>query len=184
MINIVPYQDSYFYDVCEINHLNSSHPDRSGDEKEFCIYLYVAYYLKYEKENCFIAIDSDSKQVLGYILATLDYDTYFYNIMYDYLETAEIIGFKDLFISEIQCYKQFKKEYPAHFHIDVRPGQQNKGIGSLLLNKEIINMRKNSVNGLMLFVGKNKIAGNSFYEKKGFKIIMEFQDLYARGKKL
>ncbi len=170
--------------ILEINQLNSSNPNKPPKEKEFCLYLYVRYYMKYETDSCFIALDDETNEVVGYILGAKDYDAYLSNIEEDYLSKAEQFGFRERFLYEIHSYEAFRDDYPAHFHIDVRPGIQHKGIGTKLLETQIAHMKENRVKGLMLLVGKNKKVGNSFYEKNGFMVISESEDSYARGKKL
>lgn len=184
MIKIINARKKDLQSVLEINQLNSSNPHKPPKEKEFCLYLYVRYYMEFEKENCFIALDDETEEVEGYILGAKDCDTYLCNIEKDYLKTAEQFGFRNRFLYEIHSYEAYKDEYPAHFHIDVRPGQQHKGIGTKLLEAQIAHMKENRVKGLMLLVGKNKKAGNRFYEKNGFKVIEESEDSYARGKRL
>ncbi len=184
MITIRNATENDLKDIHEINQLNSSNPSKPLNEKNFCLYLYTTYYVKFEADSCFIAIDDKTGQTVGYILGAKDYDTYLFNIENDFLNQSEELGFRKRFIYEIHAYEPFKEAYPAHFHIDVRPGNQHKGIGSKLLRAQIDHMKENDVKGLMLLVGKNKIAGNSFYEKNGFSVIAEGEDAYIRGKKL
>ncbi len=184
MIRIINARDEDLEAILKINQLNSSNPHKPPKEKEFCLYLYVRYYMEFEKENCFVALDDETDEVEGYILGAKDHDTYLSNIEKSYLKRAEELGFRVRFLYEIHSYEACKDDYPAHFHIDVRPGHQHKGIGTKLLETQIAHMRENRVKGLMLLVGKNKTAGNRFYEKNGFKVIEESEDSYARGKKL
>ncbi|MBR0417697.1 MAG: GNAT family N-acetyltransferase [Erysipelotrichaceae bacterium] len=184
MILIRNAQDKDLESIFLINQLNSSNPNKPPKEKEFCLYLYAGYYMKMEKENCFVAYESETDEVLGYILGSRNYESFLSMIENDYLEKAEELGFKQRFLSEIHAYERFKDEYPAHFHIDVKPGNQHKGIGSRLLDEQLKHLRNEGAKGVMLLVGKNKEAANHFYEKNGMAVIAESQTTFARGKKL
>ena len=184
MITIRPAKKEDLREIQLINQLNSSHPDKPQNEKEFCLYLYSGYYMKFETENCFVAVNDDNDEIAGYILAVADCEDYLSQIENDYHSEAIKLGFEQRFLEEIHTYEKYRAEYPAHFHIDVRPGYQRKGIGSMLLDAEIANLKDRGVRGLMLSVGKNKRSGNRFYEKNGFPIIDENEDSYIRGKKL
>ncbi len=170
--------------VFEINQLNSSNPNKPAKEKEFCLYLYAGYYMKNEIENCFVAYESETDEIQGYILCAKDYDAFLSMIETEYLKKAQELGFKERFITEIHAYERFKEEYPAHLHIDVRPGNQHKGIGSLLLDALLEHLRNEHVHGVMLLVGKKKESGNRFYEKNGFDVIAESENVFVRGKRL
>lgn len=181
MIEIRQITDQDLEDIRLINQLNSSNPNKPQNEKEFCLYFYTEYYVKFEKDNCFVAIDADKKETVGYILASKDYKQYISNIVSDFKERARELGFEERFFLETHCFELYGKDYPAHFHIDVKPAYQHEGIGTMLLDAEIRHMKNNGVKGLMLIVGKNKISGNKFYEKHGFKVIDSNDFCYVRG---
>ncbi|MBR5341976.1 MAG: GNAT family N-acetyltransferase [Erysipelotrichaceae bacterium] len=184
MIEVRKITDQDLEDIRLINQLNSSNPNKPQNEKEFCLYFYVEYYAKFEKENSFIAIDTDKNETVGYILASKDYRQYISNIENDFKERASELGFEERFFLETHCFELYGKDYPAHFHIDVKPGYQHEGIGTILLKTEIKHMKDNGVKGLMLIVGKNKESGNKFYEKNGFKVIDSNDLCYVRGIRL
>ena len=184
MIEIRQTKQEDLKDIQLINQLNSSNPNKPIDEKTFCLYLYSGYYVLLEEENCFIAADTENNETAGYILGASDCSRYMKQIEEDFFEEAVKLGFRERFLAEIHAYEPYKDEYPAHFHIDVRPGYQHMGVGTMLLDAQIANMKKQGIQGLMLLVGKNKISGNRFYEKNGFSVIDENEDTYARGKKI
>jgi ribosomal protein S18 acetylase RimI-like enzyme len=67
--------------------------------------------------------------------------------------------------------------------MDVKPGHQRKGIGTMLIQKEFEHLKEIGCKGVMLTVSPSRIGANSFYEKNGMELIGN-EGANVRGKKL
>ena len=183
-IRIINYETRYLDAIRAINVAVSSHPDRPADEKELCRHLYIDYYAFFSKENCFVAVD-EIDEVAGYIISEPDFDRYKTHMLEDYLPEAMALreDFGDKIRKEIAPYEKWQNEYDAHLHMDVKPGFQHRGIGTMLLEKMLKHLKEIGCIGVMLQVSKSNENANRFYEKNGLKIIDE-SDSYLRAKTL
>ena len=67
--------------------------------------------------------------------------------------------------------------------MDVKPGHQHQGIGTMLIQHEFQHLKSNGAKGVMLQCSKKNERANSFYQKNGMNIIDE-SECYIRGIKL
>jgi ribosomal protein S18 acetylase RimI-like enzyme len=74
--------------------------------------------------------------------------------------------------------------YPAHLHIDILPIAQGKGMGKVLMNEFINELKNQKVPGLHLEVGKANENAIEFYKHLGFLVLKEYEYSYAMGIKL
>ena len=184
-IRIVGYVAKYLDAIRQINLAVSSHPDRPSDEKELCRHLYIDYYAFHSAENCFVAIDSDTDEVVGYVISEPDFERYRKHMLEEYLPEAAAVreDFADKIRNEVAPYEKWHSEYDAHLHMDVRPGYQHQGIGTMMIQRMLKHLKETGCKGAMLQVSKTNGNANRFYEKNGLRIIDE-TDSYIRGMKL
>lgn len=153
-------------------------------------YLFCLYYIRYEKENCFVAVDkSRDDKVVGYIIGTINSkreEKLFKEKMvckiavrlvlftsWKYPESFRQVLF---FIKSLNLNKEPKnlyKEYPAHLHINILPEYQHKGIGRILMDKFESNARKNNIKGIHLRTSSKNIKALPFYDRNGYSILYE-----------
>ena len=187
MMNIenIPYKKKYLDDIRAINVAVSSHPNRPWDEKELCRHLYIDYYAWYSSENCFVAIDRDTDEVVGYIISEPDFERYKRHMLEEYLPEAVKLreDFAERIRNEIVPYEKWHEEYDAHLHMDVKPGYQHQGIGTMMIRRMLQHLEEIGCKGVMLQVSKTNENANRFYEKNGLKIIDEM-DSFIRAIKL
>ncbi|MFH1477513.1 MAG: GNAT family N-acetyltransferase [Verrucomicrobiota bacterium] len=58
--------------------------------------------------------------------------------------------------------------YPAHLHINLRPGMQGQGIGHQLINQFLAQLRSAGIPGVHLSAREDNIPALAFFEKIGF----------------
>lgn len=182
-MKIIPFEDKYLKDIEDINVAVSSHPNRPLPQKKLFQYLYIDYYAINSKENCFVAIQQD--QVVGYIICEPNFNRYKDIILNKYMEEAiKLCSDFELYLkNEVSTYEEKKDLYPAHLHMDVKPGFQHQGIGTALIEAELNHLKSINCEGVMLLCSKDNIKANNFYEKNGLKIIEE-TGCNIRGTKL
>lgn len=141
---------------------------------EALLLLYCDYYIEEEKDNCFVAVDSEDN-VIGYILSSINYKSFIKTYKSKYLKKLKSVdkfmakGFK----GEAIMSRVMGKDYPAHLHIDILPNWQRMGIGRMLI-EELLNHLKNiSVNGIYLSCGTTNENAKNFYKKIGFNVYLE-----------
>ncbi|MBN1328140.1 MAG: GNAT family N-acetyltransferase [Candidatus Heimdallarchaeota archaeon] len=160
--------------------------------------FWCIYYVRYETDNCFVAVDPEKKNIVGYILSTLD-------------TIKQKKDFKIKFIKEINSQikllprnkirakivanfiinrritkkkKEFLETYPAHLHIDILPDYQRKGLGHKLMDVLENHFKENKVKGYHLEVSSKNITGINFYKKYDLNFISKNRYTIMFTKKL
>jgi ribosomal protein S18 acetylase RimI-like enzyme len=64
-------------------------------------------------------------------------------------------------------------EYPAHLHINLKPGYQGLGIGSRLIHTFEGHMQELGVTGIYLTTSNQNFKAVPFYKKLGFAILYQ-----------
>ncbi|MDI9541216.1 MAG: GNAT family N-acetyltransferase [Bacillota bacterium] len=174
-IEIIPFNDKYLNDIRAINVSVSSNPDKPYKEKVLSQHLYIDYYTEFSKENCFIAKNLENNDIVGYIIAEVDFNRFQNHMLTYYLPQAKAIrkDFEQKVKEEVNSYAPFINQYDAHLHMDVKPGYQHQGIGTMMLKHLLNHLKNKGCKGVMLSVSKRNINANNFYEKNGMKIIGE-----------
>ncbi len=193
-IEIIKYQPNYrdsVEDICyRTGYLGEDLTNKKVfEDRKLFSYLFCLYYLLYEKENCFIALDRDNNKVAGYIIGTMDTVNqkkllvkkmtlmiaarFFTVTLVKYNESFKtIINF--IFNWDLKLEPKFiSREYPAHLHINLDPDYQRCGIGSLLLEKFEEHVKASGVKGIHLKTTDKNIKAVPFYIKHGYSILYE-----------
>ena len=159
---------------------------KEGYEKiiEYVEIMFCRYYLEKEPENCFVAVDENDK-VIGYTYGSKDYDNYQENFSEYINAVAELENRRFLAeaLTEMYDHAIYKKDYPAHLHIDILPEYQSKGIGSKLIKAFCDNLKEQNVKGVMLIVGSENEGARRFYERNGFTRLQDKPTGAAYGMK-
>lgn len=115
---------------------------------------WFGHYLKTDPASFLLALDGNGA-VIGYLAGCLD----------SFSEAARII------ISDISFYTpafcSALRDYPSHFHINVKPGHQGQGVGRLLLARFFQLCRERSSPGIHVVTGPKSRAVD-FYRACGF----------------
>ncbi len=152
---------------------------------DYVEWMFCRYYIEVEPQNCFVAVDENDKPV-GYCYGVADYDEY-QNNFEPYIRKVESLKdrayLKDA-LTEMYDHAIYKRDYPAHLHIDILPDYQSKGIGSKLIEAFCNNLKEQSIKGVMLIVGTENEGARRFYERNGFTLLQDIKTGAAYGKTL
>ena len=170
MLSVRPYITSDREQVERICLENAGCNDAKDETKKLVLLIYCTYYLENEPENCFVAVDDDGL-VCGYILCCENYDEYEKTFTAKYIPEAATISARRYVDAKFNMLKfgMYRKEYPAHFYMNVSVDHQNAGLGGLLLSTLKAHIRKKFVRGIMLVCDAANEDLISFFEKNGFK---------------
>jgi ribosomal protein S18 acetylase RimI-like enzyme len=144
-------------------------------------------YLWHESENCFVAVDTQDQQVVGYILGALDTAAQAERLKeimvpraVEHWREMEKRSFHDwrflMFMRWIdrQIFTGLYRQYPAHLHINLAEKARRRGIGARLLAAYENNLREKGVSGYHLGVGAENQVGIGFYRKMGLEQLAVF----------
>lgn len=173
MISVRPYLSSDREQVEKICLENAGCSEAKDETKKLVLLIYCTYYLEHEQENCFVAVD-ESGNVVGYILCCENYNAYEKVFLEEYIPQAATISARRYVDAKFNMLKfaMFRKDYPAHFYINIAMDSQNAGIGGLLISTLKANLRKKYVKGLMLVCDASNEHLIGFFEKNGFKSLI------------
>ena len=183
MISIRKYQEKDFDNVRHTC-LSSEGTTITGNLGEFILHTFCDYYIEKEPENCFVLVDDD--KAVGYIICSENYDKYKEIFDREYLPLTESLGeenYKWACESTI-LQNKYKKDYPAHLHIDILPEYQRQGWGGKLLIALFEHLRTKNIKGVMLTAGTENVNAGKFYSKYGFKQLEILGTDVAFGMKL
>ncbi|MHA2247839.1 MAG: GNAT family N-acetyltransferase [Candidatus Hodarchaeales archaeon] len=152
--------------------------------------LFCLYYVDYEPENCFVAVDEEHNQVIGYILSTLDSKkqekqfrkkmipkiirrSFLYTIWRHHRTFRVFWHFRRVFQKDSGLIDEqtLLTLYPAHLHIDILPQYHRQGIGTKLMEKLETHFKIQKVKGVHLGTGERNTRAILFYKKLGFSMI-------------
>lgn len=173
MLSVRPYVESDRAQVEAICLENAGCKEAQEDTKKLALLMYCVYYIENEPENCFVAVEDDGS-VVGYILCCDNYDNYEKVFMEKYIPQAATISARRYVEAKISMLKfsMFRKDYPAHFYVNVLLDHQDQGIGGLLVTTLKAHLRKKYVRGMMLVCDAENEGQIHFFENSGFKSMM------------
>lgn len=170
-----------------INEICFRTSDKSGDPRyQDLVGLHWAVpYLRYEKDQCFVVAGEDDNPV-GYILAAANAREFRRNY-HRRMKTdiRRVLNTQRHSFSLLEYYREYflssyyleyiplgtDREYPAHLHIDIVPEHQRQGLGRLLMDTLLENLRVMGCPGVHLGVGNENRAAIQYYERQGFKLL-------------
>ena len=154
--------------------------------------IFIGYYPRYEPESFFVAVDSESDQVIGFICGTPDtlkQEARFRQKMvprialhflgytsWRYPRTFKhVLGLFRNYVSGTEDVENdpLVAQYPAHLHINLLPGCQGQGTGTRLIQHFEEHMIGLGSKGLHLGTSNKNFKAVPFYHKMGFKIVQE-----------
>lgn len=162
------------------------------DDSRLWYMIFIGYYARYEPEHFFVAVNSDSEKVVGFICGTPD--TLRQEAKFKKQMVPRIV-FRLLRITSWRYPHSFKTvlgmmrwvssdtdnaknnpiiaQYPAHLHINLLPNSQSKGLGTRLIQQFKEHMRDLGVKGVHLGTSNKNKKAVPFYHKMGFSILEE-----------
>jgi ribosomal protein S18 acetylase RimI-like enzyme len=160
------------------------------NDKHLFALIFNLYYALYEPEHYFVAVDSEDIPI-GFVCGTTDTLTqerkFILKMGWRILARALLISswrYPEsirIFIRLIKTgasyplstLKPLFTEYPAHLHINIKPGHQRLGIGSILLTTFEDHLRKLKIPAVHLGTTNYNNKALPFYAKHGYKILAE-----------
>lgn len=160
--------------------------------------LFCLYYVDYEPENCFVAVDVKIGRVVGYILSSLDskrQEKHFRKKMIPKIIRRAFLYTLWRHPRTFRVFWHFKKvhqespkipneetlldPYPAHLHIDILPEYHNQGIGTKLMETLENHFKTQYITGVHLGTSERNTKAVSFYSKLGYSVIYEGPSEYG-----
>lgn len=153
--------------------------------------LFFDYYLRYEPQHCFVAVDAETDQPLGYIFGTLDTaaqeKTFTHKMIprillrmffvtwwrhpESFKQTLQI--FKNSDVEQQAQLEEIKQKFPAHLHINMSPNVHSRGGGSLLMQRFLQHLRAHHSPGVHLGTSNQNLKAVPFYQKHGFQLAFQ-----------
>ncbi|MFA5449190.1 MAG: GNAT family N-acetyltransferase [Clostridia bacterium] len=167
-MKIRPYQPKDFENCREICYLTSQGFD-TEKKKAALLNMFCDYYLEYEADTCFVAAN-DEDEAIGYIICADSYEEYEKNYRANYMKDLKKLSFFFWLVRDIELRMRRKlaKKFPAHLHINLKPGSQRQGAGHKLTDALLTELKSRGVSGIFLGVGAKNETGKRFYRKYGF----------------
>ena len=151
--------------------------------REAVLEVFCRYYIAFEAENCFVAVD-EQNEAQGYILcapAFCDYEKRLRSYLSDRTANPVLSMMAEGTLNGLRPYAS---QYPAHLHIDLLPACQGQGIGRKLIRTLCDHLGKDETGGLMLNVSNTNTGAIRFYEKCGFSLLEKGERECAYGIRL
>ena len=162
------------------------------DDKRLCFLMSIYYYVRYEPEHFFVAVDADDGAVVGFIGGTPDtraqkrqfalkiiprivLRTLFYTIWRYPQSFRTMVGMRHMAdsLEDRETAAAIQSEYPAHLHINLLEAYQGQGIGTRLMHHFERHLIDQGVSGVHLGTTNHNRKAVPFYVKMGFEIIGE-----------
>ncbi len=170
MVSVRPYKETDKDRVQHICLANAECLEASADTQKYILLMYCNYYIEQEPANCFVAVN-DKDEAVGYIICSEDYENYEKIFKAEYLNLCAAISPRRYVEAKLDLlsHSMFKKEHPAHFHIDIDDNYQRMGLGSLLISTLKAHLHSKGIKSMMMVCGADNDNAISFYRKNGFK---------------
>ncbi len=179
MVNIRPYRetDKYFVQRVCLQTVNDNvvFEGLNRVNAEFFLALYNDYYTENEPENCFVCTNENDEAV-GYIICAENVKRWRRVFMKEYLPRIRHRKLGDRLngVGEVVVHSIFARKYPAHLHIDILKEYRGNGTGTRLMDALVAHLKEKGVRGVQLCVDGKNVRGIKFYNRYGFKTLLNF----------
>jgi len=157
---------------------------RMIDDKNLFFDLGVYYFFRFEKQHSFVALLD--KQVVGYLLSTLNIKRYFwittlfivpFIVLPKLLFFRYRLGKKTLRFFFLLALESFLRRIPrapiqhysTELHINLAEEARGKGIASQLMQELMVALAKTSIHGIQLNTTSENLAALKLYHRFGFR---------------
>ena len=143
-------------------------------KRDLLLALYCDYYIEQEPDNCFMLAD-ENDCVVGYVLIAENEQKYRQIYTAEYLPKVKKYSPLLWLVKKGALKKEDPKflPFPAHLHIDILPEYQDKGLGAKLLDAAFAHLKSKKVPSIMLGVSTANKKAVRFYERYGFKPLVQ-----------
>lgn len=138
-------------------------------EADVLLILYNDYYTETEPDFCYVL--TDNRQIVGYIISSLNYSAYKQVFRRQYLPRLKKLSFLQYITKRVSIMIEalIAKKFPSHLHIDILPGYTGQGFGGKMISQAIDALQHNGSDGVFLGVSCFNKRAIKFYKKHGFK---------------
>jgi len=141
--------------------------------EKFLGYFYEAMV---DSSNAFLAVAEDSGSIVGFVSGSTNLNKFYKEFVKKYTLRSLFVFLKRIFnigifkkAFETMKYSRKKEDLPELLSIAISREFQGRGIGQILLERFISEMKKRSINKFKVIVGENLVGANKFYKKNGFE---------------
>jgi ribosomal protein S18 acetylase RimI-like enzyme len=170
--------------ICLLTGNNGGDASALYPDRDLLSDIFAIPYTVLDPELCFVAVDGDTGDVVGYIVGTADSPRYVQRFRDEWLPRvrdrhaeppAELDWDKGnqaamaWILHHPSADPRVVADYPAHLHIDLLPEGQGRGGGRALMEHFLAAVRERGADGVHLYVGLANTGARAFYAKLGFK---------------
>ena len=131
-------------------------------EKDALFWKYVGFYLSHYSQYAWLAVQEG--KLLGYVLGMPStQDPSLYAIQ-----------------PHLPAFEEHFKTYPAHLHVNCHVDARGKGVGKMLVQKLLCQLKDQNVSGLHIMTGPTS-DNKDFYQKLGFDYAVELNLILLLG---
>lgn len=112
----------------------------------------------------------------------LRYSKHSGKIFYVIKNQREVVGYCIYYLKTIISSKGFVKQ-SVIYSIAIGKNFRGKGFGKRLLKESIEEMKLNRISSIFLYVSQNNLSAIQLYEKTGFTITEEIEDICSQNEK-
>lgn len=136
--------------------------------------MFLDYFIDYEPEYLFVAVDEEDRAV-GYIECATEYRSFVKTMKKEYYPRLKKIDPKQIrFFNQFLFALWFIRKDACHLHIDLTASAQHQGLGTKLMNTLIAKLKDDGFHSLSICANSRKSDGYPFYIKYGFKEIFDY----------
>ena len=192
---IRPYEESdhdTVYEICLKTGNAGQGAENLHDDPLILGHIYAGPYITLEPESAFVV--EDDIGVCGYIIGAIDTKSFFNKVKSKWLPNLQN-QYKDPteeskpWNKDEKCiYLLFHPEtpldlpdYPSHLHIDLLTRARGQGLGKIMMDHFLKNLKDRGSKGLYLGLGNKNQRAYNFYKKYGLKELKRNSDTIFMG---
>lgn len=132
--------------------------------------IFNDYFTENEPENIFVAVNGEDIPV-GYVICCTDYKLFRKKMLTELQKRVLSTYPSSLWMlwATFLSVMITKKAYRTHLHIDILPEAQRQGIGTQLINRLCVHLKKNNIRNVSVITINRSSMGYRFYCKYGFR---------------
>lgn len=138
---------------------------KNQQEKDAFEWKYLGFYLAHYPEYAWVAVKNS--KVLGYVLGM------------PFSQDPSLYGIQP----HMRAFEERFKKYPAHLHINCHADSRGQGVGKMLVEKILSQMKQEGVKGLHIMTGPES-ENRHFYKKMHFNFEVTINSILFMGVEL
>jgi GNAT superfamily N-acetyltransferase len=160
---IINFREEFSVHLAEIFFETSTNKTfKDQNERDAFYWKYVGFYLSHFPEYAWLALQDE--KVLGYVLGMPS------------TENPDLYAIQP----HLKAFQEHFKLYPAHLHVNCHVDARGQGVGKMLVQKLINQLKAQKIPGLHIMTGATSDNKN-FYQKLGFDYEIEMNSILLKG---